>query len=213
MPVPNGTVPSGGMAMIGRLFAAALVAGLSAGSPGEASAEPPSPRETREPVVDVVERSAPRPDHCPYVDEVRSLAEDAGDTTAHRDVNGTATVRVAERAAERLRTSGWWLGPGEAHDSQCRCIAQLSVALTSIAREDADDVRSVFAKMFPDCRTTDTPAPPGDPSTLQAAPDAGRNEGKRAFRIITNDSLKPLCPADCNAIEPPPAHDASRTIL
>jgi hypothetical protein len=167
-------------------------------------------------ITAAIEAIAAQPDQCPNVEAIQSLVDGArdwaGSTTTTPEP--TRVPAVAAYAALRLQANGG-VGRSDASDreSQCGCVEKLSQALAPVDPARAADVRQAFADAFPKCdkRTTESDGE----GTMQApaAPYGELPEWKNlpAFGIFGDPT--PLCRGDCSAVEPPPAHAASRTAL
>jgi hypothetical protein len=169
-------------------------------------------------ITAAIDAIAAQPDQCPNIEAIQSLVDGAKDWAGSTTATTPERVRVpavAAYTALRLQAnSSPSQGDGSEPDARCGCIERLSQALAPVDPARAQEVQHAFADAFPQCDKRNTKADAGD-TTMQApaAPYDELPEWKNLPRFGIFGDPTPLCRGDCAAVEPPPAHDASRTAL
>lgn len=192
---------------------APLVAGLLFSLPlGSRADTAPSPSLPPS-ITAAIDAIAAQPDQCLNVEAIQSLVDDAkswADSTATTPGSGGVAALAAYAALRLQATNDATDGDGSVPDSRCGCVAGLSQALAPVDPAHAADVEQAFAQAFPQCDKTATDTAAGG---APAAPGEGWPQLKNLPGFSILGDPVPLCRSDCNAVEPPPAYDASRTAL
>jgi hypothetical protein len=166
-------------------------------------------------ITAAIDAIAAQPDQCPNVEAIQSLVDGAKDWAGSATTPERVRVpAVAAYAALRLQaSSSVSRGDASEPESQCGCVERLSQALAPVDPARAADVQQAFADAFPQCDKKST-EPDGE-ATMQApaAPYGGLPEWKNLPEFGIFGDPTPLCRGNCAAVEPPPAHAASRTVL
>lgn len=165
-------------------------------------------------ITAAIDAMAAQPDQCPNVEAIQSLVEDAkswAESNATTEPEAGGVPALAAYAALRLQAKNDAAAvDGSAPDSHCGCVAGLSQALAPVDPAHAADVRRAFAQAFPECNKSDTGTAAGG---APVPPYEGWPQLKNLPGFSILGDPVPLCRSDCNAVEPPPAYDASRTAL